>query len=140
VSIINEALRKTQEQRKNIKPLFYQPRVKLKRQMVTLFAIAGMLTVAGMLVMKMSNHPSPSAKSASSKSLTLKTQHEMPNKMKIALDGVFVSDRTKIAYLNNQALQLGDTINGMKIVEINLDTIKLRNEDNIYELRTGASL
>ncbi len=140
VSIINEALRKIQEQRKNDKPLFYQPKVNVTRKLVTILAIAGLLTVTGLLVIKISHHQAQSAKSVSSNSLTLKTQHELPNKLKVVLGGVFVSDRTRIAYVNNQALQLGDSINGMKVVEINLDTIKLKNDDGIYELRTGASL
>jgi len=160
VSIINEALRKTQQlrkmektrrektydtQRQEIapelqKPLFadaYAITNHLTRQKImSMFSskMAGYLLVSGLLVImavagyqhaKNSNQPvMASAVNA---------------REKMAFTGVFVSDNSRIAVINKQSFHLGDTVNGMKIVAINQDTIDLQQKDKIVRIRAGAT-
>lgn len=44
----------------------------------------------------------------------------------LTLNGVLVSDADKIALINNQPLHAGDTISGMKIVSIELNEVVLQ--------------
>jgi len=142
VSIINEALRKTQERKEELKqPLFIQSYAKPfpNKKMAKIVGLTSLLLLAALLVV-MSNYHSRSSKPAVLSLLSLKTEHELPNKMKTALNGVFVSERMKVAYADTQAFHIGDTINGLKIVDITLDSIKLQHEKGIIEIHTGESV
>lgn len=121
MSIINEALRKTQQERvneppKNLTLTVY--RNALRKKTVGLIA-AGILTITALLVMIM---------------LPI---HMSANKMQVVLNGVFVSDNVKIAYVNNEMFHLGDSLHGMKIVAINLDAIILQSKKGKMVLRPG---
>lgn len=60
---------------------------------------------------------------------------EAEYKLKHTLNGVFVSDDEKVAMVNNRFFNMGDSIDGMKIVSIEPDKIKLQNENGMMELR-----
>lgn len=51
------------------------------------------------------------------------------------LNGVFVSDEEKIAMINNRFFNIGDTVDGMKIISIEPDKIKLQNDIGMLELK-----
>lgn len=53
---------------------------------------------------------------------------------KWTLNGVLISGTEKIALINNQPYHLGDIIDGMKIVEIEMNTVKLQNGQHLVEL------
>jgi len=55
-------------------------------------------------------------------------------KLNHILNGVFVSEDEKIAMVNNRFFNLGDDIDGMKIVSIEPDNIKLESITGILEL------
>lgn len=54
---------------------------------------------------------------------------------KLNINGVLISGTEKIALINNQSYHVGDIISGMRIIEINLNTIKLQSEHSVVELR-----
>jgi hypothetical protein len=60
---------------------------------------------------------------------------EAAYKLNHTLNGVFVSEEEKIAMVNNRFFNIGDSIDGMKVVSIEPDKIKLQNKNNILELR-----
>jgi len=60
---------------------------------------------------------------------------EAAYKLKHTLNGVFVSDEEKIAMVDNRFFNIGDSIDGMKVVSIEPDKIKLQQMDKIVELK-----
>ncbi|GEM_PF-4052406 len=153
MSIINDALKKTQMQRKNEKEKRAEAIAAQagsskpeqnpgsnpgpqKPARMTLWIVASMLTIAGLLVIiDLTNTQGIEAV----KHFAMAAVNKTRNKFKLVLDGVIVSDDTRIALINKQPMQLGDSVNGMKIVAINMDTIRLQNEKGIVELKTGAT-
>lgn len=60
---------------------------------------------------------------------------EAAYKLNHTLNDVFVSDEEKIAMVNNRFFNIGDSIDGMKVVSIEPDKIKLQHESGIVELK-----
>jgi hypothetical protein len=60
---------------------------------------------------------------------------EAAYKLNHTLNGVFVSDEEKIAMVNNRFFNIGDSIDGVKVVSIEPDKIKLQHENGIVELK-----
>jgi type II secretory pathway component PulC len=60
---------------------------------------------------------------------------EAAYKLNHVLNGVFVSEEEKIAMVNNRFFNIGDNIDGMKVVSIEPDKIKLQHENGIVELK-----
>lgn len=56
-------------------------------------------------------------------------------KLKHVLNGVFVSDQEKVAMVNNRFFNIGDSIDGMQVVNIEPDKITLKNTNGIIELK-----
>ena len=54
---------------------------------------------------------------------------------KLVLNGVLLGDQEKIALINNQPYHLGDSIEGMKIVNIELNSITLQDGVRMMVLR-----
>lgn len=142
MSIINEALRKTQQVRQNESKesisVVSPPVIPLKK--TVLLAVAGFAMMVILLVMLLPSRYFQAHKSLpSNKPVALKTNIDTP-KMKIMLNGTFVSEHLKMAYINNEVLHVGETINGMKIIAINLDSIILqRVNGSTIELRMGTT-
>ena len=61
------------------------------------------------------------------------------SKMKVAFEGVFLADNTRIALINKKSLHVGDEVNGLKIIAINRDTIDLQSDSGIIQLHAGAT-
>lgn len=60
---------------------------------------------------------------------------EAAYKLNHTLNGVFVSEEEKIAMVNNRFFNIGDNIDGMKVVSIEPDKIKLQYENGVVELK-----
>lgn len=154
MSIINDALKKTQQHRKMekerksqaiaaqpgmTKPEDYQQNnadSNQKASRLTLWIVASMLTIAGLLVIiDLSNFQG----FQNAKRFAMAAVNKTKSQFKLVLDGVIVSDNTRIAMINKQPMQVGDVVNGMKIVAINLETIQLLDEKGVVELKTGAT-
>lgn len=58
---------------------------------------------------------------------------------KLNFSGILVSDNGKIAIINKQSYHLGDTVRGMKILAIHHDAVDLQRDDKVIQLRAGAS-
>jgi hypothetical protein len=54
------------------------------------------------------------------------------------LNGVLMSDNNQTALINNQFYHIGDSVNGMKIINIELNNVKLQLGNQIVVLRTSA--
>ena len=57
---------------------------------------------------------------------------------KFILNGVFLSDDEKVALINNQSYHVGDTLDGMKIVGIDLNSVKFKLSNQILVLKASA--
>lgn len=55
---------------------------------------------------------------------------------RLMLNGVLISDEQKIALINNQPYHLGDMVDDMEIVSIELNTVTLKNAFHTMVLRT----
>jgi len=63
-------------------------------------------------------------------------QHVMNNKLR--LSGVFVSDKTRVAMINNQSYQVGDRIGDIKVVSIEHESVKLNHEGSDIDLHVSV--
>jgi len=144
VSIINDALKKTQQHRKNGKEKSVQAIVKpVEKRAAELirkydripWKTTGIVTMTILLVIL----AAATYQQMRSVKYFLQPMHNTQEKVNIVLDGVFLSNNMNVALINKQTMRLGDRVNGMKIVAINLDTIKLQGENGTIELRAGAT-
>ncbi len=56
----------------------------------------------------------------------------------MVLNGVLMSDNNQTALINNQFYHIGDSVNGMKIINIELNNVKLQQGNQVVILRTSA--
>lgn len=84
--------------------------------------------------------PVPSAIPAATPAISAATQPqslaELDYKGNLVLNGVFLSDQDKIAMINNQPYHLGDKVSGLKIISMDMNSVKLSDEKNIFVLRS----
>jgi hypothetical protein len=57
---------------------------------------------------------------------------------RLTLNGVMISGDEKVALINNQAFHLGDVVDGMRIVAIEFNNIKLQSGNEVFELRVSV--
>jgi hypothetical protein len=62
----------------------------------------------------------------------------LPFDTKLILNGVLISGIEKIALINSQPFHLGDLVQGMKIVAIEPDSVKLQEGQNVFEIKVSA--
>lgn len=163
MSIINEALRKTQQSRKNVKekhvpekvkptqtaapmaarkPVVKQPESKKSFHFPVNVRTASLLTVTALLAIMAYDHyqrltpPEKPAKPAPIMQVVAKPP--VP-KSKVTFEGVFLTENENIAFINKQSLKLGDTINGMRIVAITGDTVDLQSNQGVLRIKAGAT-
>jgi hypothetical protein len=153
VSIIYEALQKTQNNRS------IEPKAKLKNSFrhVKWFDM-GMLMIIILLftivlyayfpyLKKAFTHtqakpnlaktvPAMTKKNVASK--TTPTLFATGKSGNIILNGVFLSDQDNFAMINNQALHVGDIIEGMTITKIEFDKVQLHDEKMNLILRSAV--
>lgn len=56
----------------------------------------------------------------------------------LVLNGVLLSNQEKIAMINNQAFHVGDTVDGLQVVDIQSTSVKLQNDKNMFILQITA--
>ncbi len=78
--------------------------------------------------------PDETIKPATPLKMTTVPFDEAAYKLNHTLNGVFVSEEEKIAMVNNRFFNIGDSIDGMKVVSIEADKIKLQNMHGMIEL------
>ncbi|MDR3491690.1 MAG: hypothetical protein P4M12_06555 [Gammaproteobacteria bacterium] len=54
------------------------------------------------------------------------------------LNGVFISSGDQVALINNKSFHLGDNVDGMKLVSLELNKVKLQNADSVLVLNVFA--
>jgi len=54
------------------------------------------------------------------------------------LNGVFLSTNEKVALINNKSFHMGDTVDGMKLVSLELNKVKLQNSNSTLVLNVFA--
>lgn len=114
--------------------------------------MASFLTVTGLLViMALANYdklvtrvnaflnPAMNVAAATTNTSAPVAVAASPGKIKVAFEGVFMTNNTKTALINKQSLHVGDTVNGMTIVAINEDSVDLQNHDGLVEIKAGAT-
>lgn len=125
MSIIYEALKKTQEQRKVASEVTMIKRPKAKRKSFTFsfknykiialaFALISMIALVAFYSIYLFQ---PKAKPPIAK----------PTMTKLTLNGIFSSDDEKIAMINNNIMHVGDRVAGMQITKIDYPTVTLSN-------------
>jgi len=163
MSIINEALKKTQSQLEQINPASapIQPKKPGKNIWVlilTTLLFVGFLSSAGVfLLLIFKNHPN-TANFAKNKSLatantqnqgtvTLFTQAPAPamqtpapkdsskNPSRLVLNGIITMDKEKLALINNQILKEGDYIDDKRVLSISMDKVEIFNKGEIIILK-----
>ncbi len=66
--------------------------------------------------------------------ITLKLINEADYQNKHKVTGVFLADNDKIALINHHYYHLGDNLDGMQIVQIDLNDVTVRNEHQKFIL------
>lgn len=135
MSIIYDALRKSQQARAaKAAPIAVArrlPKIQRKNIIITLliltciFTILAVVTIPGGPSLKLPsllghNKAQPAAIVASAP--------------RLMLDGVFLSDTEKMAMINRRSYHEGDSINGMKVISIAFDQVKLRGNSRSVTL------
>lgn len=52
------------------------------------------------------------------------------------LNGTFISKSDSFALINNKPFHLGDTVDGFKVVDLQLNYVKLKNDENVIILKS----
>lgn len=116
VSIIYNALKKTQEQREN--PQNFQSKIKWKRWTIRALLLISVISISIYCFYQFR----PLV-------ITYFSASRAPEKMTalMKLDGVYLSRAHKIAMINQQMYTLGSDINNLKIIEIDDNHILLQD-------------
>jgi hypothetical protein len=133
VSIIYDALNKTQEIRQNKtgqnkKPKFSRLKENIKIIIFTILFISILSTI----IIYFNHHylhKHPIAITANRPTLT--TYHAAKS---YQLDGVFLSDHHQVAIINHAYYHIGDKLDGMKVVSLSANEVKLKDHDKVLTL------
>ncbi|HTM64118.1 MAG TPA: hypothetical protein VL360_06410 [Gammaproteobacteria bacterium] len=140
MSIIYDALKKSQEARAAKIQIPRRPRklkvVKRKNIIITMlilstiFTIIAALTTPGSPGLKLPMFGKKNAKPPAS---------AIAAAPRLMLEGVFLSDTEKLAMINHRSYHEGDSINGMQVVSIAFDQVKLGNKQRSIVLRSALT-
>jgi hypothetical protein len=140
VSIIYRALQKTQKAReKKITTPVQQKLILPSHWLLTsLIAVSAVLvtvlclTYAPALKQHLLTNAKP-IKAAAAPAMQM-VINEDKFKTQYVLNGIFLSDNSKIAMINNQYFHVGDALDGMRIVHICDKDVKLKNQNQTITL------
>lgn len=133
MSIIYDALQKTQQRGHGLnKPIPLKSGLKLQWQKMSfiLFGLMVLLILGVILQMTWqfySKSPIPAS------SVVKKTTHT--HKLNLQLNGIFLDSNDKLAMINNNMYSLGDSIDGLKIVSITTNRVRLQDNEHSILLR-----
>ena len=137
MSIIYDALRKTQENRENIRdPQEMTGKTSVMKsnrnfEWPDIFLLGSIGALLILLIAIYLTHLSftPDAKKVAVVTPPAVPAVTEPTPLpKLVLNGVFLSDHEQIAMINNQTYHFGDIVSGLKIVDIQGSSVKLQNE------------
>jgi hypothetical protein len=123
VSIIYDALKKTQNKR----DVAIQGTHRSKR---TLGKGVGVIIISSLFISLFIYSP-VIIKKFKSKPLSIVSAKIPP----LALNGVFISPKSRLVEINQQFFQVGEVVNGMKILSISYNKITFRKGDKLLELQ-----
>jgi len=149
MSIINEALKKTEEsiQRNSLKKTpGWDKKTRLKTYLLY-FLIFAVILLLGSYIFKAANRkidsplvsePPQTAPAPPPPAAPALPPEEQPKpEKKFVLNGIFFSDDNGYALVNNQIVKENDSVDGAKVEKITVDTVELNNEGSIVTLSTG---
>jgi hypothetical protein len=133
VSIIYEALQKTQRQRSNTQNAL--PRLKAQHWkwldlglIVTIICLLGVIAVAYFPhIVRHAPKKLPVVVHPVAPPVLPKKVEYKPN---LILNGVMLAEDDEIALINNKSFHVGDTVEGLRVVSIRPETVKLRDNSN----------
>lgn len=134
MSIIYEALKKTQENRQTSQSVAKQEVVipRSNRTKVTLLFMFGIVISAFFAYERFGGSIEAEQKFMSSKKLA----SNPPKNLQI--NGTFFADQIKMAMINHQMYHVGDTVGDMKIIGIETDKVEFHNEQGDITLPVSA--
>ena len=133
MSIIYDALQKTQQNLANRHNITTQKKSNQRAQWLDICLI---LIIAFLFIAVAFAYYPLLKKSLSS--TTPQPANTVATQGNYVLNGVFLSDQEKVALINNKPFHIGDTIDGLKVVAIELDSIQLKDTKNTFVLRTAS--
>jgi len=148
VSIIYEALRKTQRNRE-VRNMPARERVAVRNwdwldKALVVFILVLLVFIVFLYWQHMVKRPSPQQVA----SVAAPVQVTMPTSTVVSaapvvpadliLNGVLLSDNEKLALINKKSFHIGDSVVGMKIISIEIDSVQLDNNGQIVTLRKGS--
>lgn len=146
MSIIYEALNKVQKTRtqslpteESLKEKDFNSHAKLERSLwMKPSILALMVVLIGFLTYAIVSHfkKNPIVISKVAAMSDNKPESKPESNAALELNGVFTSDANKMAMINNQLLSVGSSINDMKIVEIDQNSVTLKSATRTVVLRT----
>lgn len=137
MSIIYEALKKTQDNRQTLQKPIKEVVIPRSNRMkiILLIMFAGLVTAffayqhfTGTDMQSQYKHVMAKKKI----SVALNTQEN------IKVNGTFFANKIKMAMINHQMYHVGDTINDMKIIGIETDNVKFRTDQGDVSMRVTA--
>lgn len=137
MSIIYDALKKSQQARagKSRVTAAVKQRITKKNMLIVLllltsiFVITATISITGKLIKLSENKvvvaPKPKAPAP-----------VIASAPRLMLEGVFLSDTERLALINHHAYHEGDSINGMKVVNIAFEGVTLKSNTHSVQLRS----
>ena len=133
MSIIYDALKKSQQARAARAPIIVARRPKIQRKniIITLLILTCIFTILAAFM--------PGGPSLTMPSLLGQKKSQTPaivaSAPRLMLDGVFLSDTEKLAMINRRSYHEGDSVSGMKVISIAFDQVQLRGKSHSVTLR-----
>ena len=139
MSIIYDALQKTQKKLENKTDVQAEsvPKKNVRQRLIRIeiksFLMAAFISILFFIIFIRSitytpHHATPKMSVTSAKKIAV-------SRNPLVLNGVFLSTQEKMAFINHQAFHLGDTVEGMRLVKIDLEKVTLKKGAETFELQ-----
>ena len=136
MSIIYDALKKSQHARANKSQIAVaqRPRLTRKNVIITLLILTSLFVVAATITI--TNQHAKNAALSQKKVVPVKPIVAIAQAPRLMLEGVFLSENEKLAMINHHTYHEGDNVHGMQIVNIAFDQVTLKNNNRLIKLRS----
>ncbi len=144
MSILYDALKKTQLKSSVVNSTITITKKSKKWSwlIISLAALLGLL-IAAFSIYYITAKPKPKPQPEKPKMVGVKKPAPLPKpivkKVNLSLMGVFISDDEKVAMINNRLMHIGDVIEGMKVVSIELEGVKLGGNNTVITLHDALN-
>ena len=143
MSIIYDALQKTQKNRITKSDIMTpKPRTNVLKIKLILMLTSALIVTTGFYFFSQFRHLSTSVtpiKKIVQIAKTTPPQPTVENNKQLSLQGIFSSDKNKMAMINNKMYQVGDTVDEMKIISITQKGVKLQKKNEVLTLSLGIN-